>query len=244
MAKTVRLRKCGEHPDCQLESLNDGPWTHTPRTRTLKERLEQRPDEDRLKRQLSKGIARVGELAQQLRDQHSKADQLLSRVELGTEGLPQVVALQAEAAATGERLAEGQLAMQALSLRLSHMTDNAAHLLDSVDARIREIHNAEHRIDQTVANSEETLSHIVEKIDRVESLLRHLEDRRVQFNKVDEVFAAVQQLRTSLKLESEAWEKQFNRLVFDLNREREERLASHAKTQRQLHGLAERLPDA
>ena len=289
MARTVRLRKCGEHPDCQLESLNDGPFEHTPKNRTVEERFQRSSDRDRLEHDLGEGIARADKLAQLLADQrskaddilsrieheaaglprltalqrdlrrgitqsselsnllkqqHAKAEELISRVQAGTEGLPQVVALQADAARTGERLAEGQLALEALALRLAHMADNATHLLDEVDDRLREIRNAEDRIDTTLGKAEEFLSHISERMARVESLFEYLEQRRSEFNRVEELFSAVDDLRNLVKVETEAWQKKTVRFEADVKHEREERLQAHEKIQRQIQTLSGRISDA
>lgn len=289
MAHTVRLRKCGEHPDCQLESVNDGPFEHTPRDRTVEERFRKSADRDRQEEDLSAGIVRATNLAVLLEKQRSSADDMLRRIEhemaslprlaelqrelrslvskadalssrleqqdaraeeiinrgeAQTERLPSVSALLTEADRTRLRLAGNQKAVEAQESRLQRMTDSAASLLDGMDGRVREIKDTEARIAKILADAEEGLSKVSERVGKVEELLGHLDGKRDQFNRIDELFAAVDELRNLLKVETEAWSKKSIRLEADIKHEREERVQGHGKTQRQIQMLSERIADA
>lgn len=43
MSRKIVLKKCDEHEHCQLKSINDGPWTHTPEDSIIGDRFPDWP---------------------------------------------------------------------------------------------------------------------------------------------------------------------------------------------------------
>src|SRR5688572_2495344 len=75
--RALRLRKCAEHEDCQLQKVDDGDWEHTPSKRTIGERLAPAKE---LERQLSDALSRVDDLRLMLKDIRRESGVALDRV--------------------------------------------------------------------------------------------------------------------------------------------------------------------
>lgn len=128
MGRTLALRKCGEHEDCQLQSLNGGEWQHTPAKRSVAARLNLSDQEqERLAAQLRAQLGTTTTLTSTLREKIALADVLLddldpkTRERLEAELADEVGKVSDLRTRMGEQLARSEA-------RLAHLDEGTRHL--------------------------------------------------------------------------------------------------------------------
>lgn len=124
MARRVTLRKCPDHPDCQLQQIDGGEWEHTPAKRTLRERLSKH---DLLSDRLQAELSKAEELRRMLSDIGRESKDAVAKA---TAGLPNVGDLRAELREGLSRVSEMQRILAELGERV------AATLADVQNARL------------------------------------------------------------------------------------------------------------
>lgn len=186
MARQISLRKCKTHEGCQLESLNGGPWNHTPQSRTLRTRLASWPAETpRSYEEAVRGIpdSEVMATLDRVQAVSRQATEEARRMVDETADLLVLLEYRTLNQADAHRNLETQL------LRNQADTDGAmAHVLAQVDVLRRE-----------VAELKRVAS---EKFVKADSLLERVESRAKELDKLD-LRPTVKRLEAELQHERE-----------------------------------------
>lgn len=234
MGRTLVLRKCLEHDDCQLQQLNGGEWEHTPAARHVAERLSLGPESQQvLEAQLANALGTTRELASGLQTKGERADSLLARLDGATRQLASSSAILQESLYLAAQLRAERAKAEGAAAALRVGGERAQRATEHVDERAHALEVLEGHVEGALARAQETLVHLSEKTDRVDASVARLDDYVEKLNRVQGLYDTVTQLGERWKNDVAALNSRMNGLDHDLKHERQERLDNTLKVQRQ-----------
>lgn len=246
MGRTLTLRFCGEHEDCQIQSIDGGRGEHTPAVRTLSQRLnDSGPAVKDLERRAAELLGRLSDTATGLIEKDREASNLLRAAEAGRGQLAELGRASARVSAAADGVTEDALRGSQMLGALHTGIQNASALLDRLDTRRRELESTEGDLVDTLARGQALVATLSEQERQLRAELfrfdGQVEVRAERLQRVEALFDVVSDVRTELQTQLSSLDERSNELERRIGKEREERLAQGDKVQRQLRNIAGRL---
>lgn len=235
MGRTLTLRKCGEHEDCQLESVNGGEWRHTPARTTLARRLARKPEDiEALESKLAGEVGAAIDLRVRLGERLLYLESRLRQLEDSLGALPLVKRLHDEAARIGEALGGSQAELLSKSNRLGRDVERLDRLTTKLEESADEAKERSIKAQQDAASAAETAVHLGERTSRLDAALSRLDDYLEKLSRIDAVLQAVADNKAYLESLVEKLGLRLDDVEHDIRHERSERRLDTSKHQRQL----------
>lgn len=246
MGRTLTLRYCGEHQDCQIQSIDGGRGEHTPAVRTLSQRLDDdSPAIKDLERRAVELLGRLADATTGLAEKDEKAGDLLRAAQAGRDQMALLERASAQVVAGAEVVSEGTRRTAQMLGRLESGLQNASAIGERLETRRRELEATEGQLVDTLARGQMLVATLTEQQRQLSAELfrfdAQVDARAERLRRVDALFDVIADARAELGGQITALDERANELGRLITKERDERLADGGKVQRQLRNIAGRL---
>lgn len=188
--RTVSLRKCPDHDDCQLQQVNDGEWEHTPRRTSLAARLAPPlPDRAKLEDEAAEVTARARTAGAAVANAAARADHILRQVAARRLELDDLRA-QLE-----RRMPDTLAGIEDRGARLAEIAEGLSGTVNALAERAGNVQRLE-RVDELWSAVEEARSEWQAAVAALSSRLDDLE-RRVKHERTERLQSVEKQQRTN-----------------------------------------------
>lgn len=235
MGRTLTLRKCGEHEDCQLQSLNRGPFEHTPVTRSVADRLRLGPESQRaLEATLAEQIGSARNLTVTLEETTERSRAQTGAIADALQHLPRVLELTERAEAALQRIDLLRQGMDARAAQLATSVERVDRMEGRLAARQHDVERAARTAVEARTVAEGVATRLTERLHHANALLDRGDDLTTKLGRIDAVLEAVAQFEERIEGVLAGLAKRLGEVERQIDLEREQRIQDTAKHQRQL----------
>lgn len=171
----LKLRKCEEHDDCQLQQIDDGDWEHTPKDTPFQERFggSLTPAQEALLHRLTEDVRRANN-TREWAEEAAMRIVMLEQVSIQTEQRLRDLEYRLD-----ETLRLAQESVDRVSVKAQEveaLADRASKLIDKA-SRIEDVYKRAGELEDLVKAESHDLNL---RVDKVENKTKHEREERLQ----------------------------------------------------------------